>query len=256
MAARTLIVDGYDLGEIGYVADNAFRDTFGSPQRKYETQAVHSRIGEQLASQKPSYSVRQMIVNGAILADDLATLNTNIDALKYRLYAPSVGVRLSHDETREYVARCDQVTIDRIEPALIQRGAKVAVRFTILDPRMRAIADTVQAFTTGTAIALGTAESKGVIRLTGGTNPTVVLKDYAATEIGRMEFTWAGTWLDVDLDEQTIIDNAAANQASTLTVGNFFALDPRDGDYLQSQWPTLDVTGGGTAQITYRKMYW
>jgi hypothetical protein len=256
MTARTLIVDTYDLNEIGYVANDDFRDAFSAPTRDWQTDKAHSRIGESIVAPSAEYSKRTLIVNGAIVRDTRTELDASIDELKYRLYKPEVGVRFSNDETREYVARCDQISIDPYSPALVQRAAQVSIRFVVLDPRMRAVSDTVQAFSTATAIALGTSPSRGVIRLTGGTNPIVIYRNYAATEIARMEFTWSGTYIDVDLDNLTIIDNASANQAATLTAGNFFALDPQDGDYVQSQWPTLEVSGGGSAQITYRKMYW
>jgi hypothetical protein len=251
-----MIVDGYDLGLIGYAANNDFRDAFGAPQRDWISEYTHGRLKETLLTPDPVYKKRIMIVNGAIVADDRATLDGYIDELKYRLYDGELGIRFSNDETREYMAYCDQITVTPYQPALIQRAAKVALRFAVVDPRMRAIADSVVGFTTATAMPMGTAKTLGVLRLTGGTNPIVIYKNYAGTEVARMEFTWAGTWIDVDLDNQTIIDDLSANQAATLTGGNFFYLDPRDGDYLLTQWPTLEVSGGGSGQTTYRKMYW
>jgi len=257
MAPRTLIVDEFDLGEIGFIGNDEIRDTFGAPQREWNSSNIHGRVRSILVAPRPKYKERTAIVNGTVLADDRITLDAALDELKYRLYKPEIGIRFSHDETREYIARCDQISVDYLTPALVQRAAEVGMRFIVLDPRMRAISDTVVGFTTATAIPLGTALTRGVIRITGGTNPIVVYKNYAGTEIARMEFTWSGTWIDVDLYEQTIVDNAAANQATALTGGDFFDTDPVDGDFTASQWPTLEIASGGSSgSYTYRKMYW
>ena len=256
MAARALIVDGFDMSTIGLIVDNKLDGFEDGPDLTWPSQQIPQRIDSIVTSSSPTYRDRTITVRGTVLGATRAEMQTTLDMIKWRLSPDEVLVRFAHDETREYRARAKRTAVTPIAPALTQRGFSVNIQFVCNDPRKYAISDTVTAFTTATAMALGTAPSHPVLRLTGGTNPIVIYKDSSAVEQGRMEFTWAGTWIDVDMLNRTIIDNASANQATTLTTGDFFTLDPRDSDYVTPAWPTLEVSGGGSGQATYRKNYW
>ena len=143
-----------------------------------------------------------------------------------------------------------------IQPELTQKAYDVALRFLVSDPRYYATSDTIVNFTTATDMPLGTALVDPVVRLTGGTDPVLIYKNSSAVEVARMEFTWSGTWIDIDMDAKTILDNTGTSQIAALDTGEFFSLDPNDGDYPTSDWPTLEVSGGGSGTATYRKAYW
>ena len=255
MSIRALIVDGFDMSTIGLVVDNGLKGFEDGGGLKWKNVRIPHRMDAIVTSSSPEYRDRQITVPATVLGETRAEMDAFLDEIKYRLSPDEVLVRFAHDETREFRVRVDQATVTTIAPALIQRGTKIAIRMVCFDPRKYAISDTVQAFSGATSMVLGTAPSHPVLRLTGGTNPIVIYKDSSAVEQARMEFTWSGTWIDVDMLNKTIIDNAGANQASALTGGDFFMLDPRDGDYPTPTWPTLQVSSS-SGQATYRKNYW
>ena len=254
MAARTLIVDGTDLGTIGFIGDK-FPNPFDAPDRVYRQETAHARVGTVVSTATPTIRGRTFKVSGHVLADTAANADAYLHELKYRLYAPSVLVRFSRDETVEYRARCVSIASKPVKPEMVQRAFEVTIEFLLTDPRTYAIADSVVGFSTATDMPLGTAPTDPVIRLSSGTNPILIYKDSSAVEIARMGFTWSGTYIDIDMDRKTVIDNASANQIATLTTGEFFSLDPYDGDYPTADWPTLEVNSG-TGTATYRKAYW
>jgi len=254
MPARTLVVDGYDLSLIGFIGES-FPSAFDTGVRNYKEQQAHGRIGRVIVTAEPDVNVKNFIVSGHLLGDTRALADAQLHELKYRLYKDTVNIRFANDETIEHRARCTVVQATALTPQITQRAYNVSLRFLLTDPRTYAIADSVVGFTTATAMPMGTARTEPVIRLTGGTDPVLIYKDSSAVEVARMELTWSGTWIDIDMDRKTIIDNAAANQIAALTTGEFFALDPYDGDYPTLAWPTLEVSSS-TGQATYRKAYW
>ena len=62
-------------------------------------------------------------------------------------------------------------------------------------------------------------------------------------------------YLEIDLDRQTVVEYAsgvAGNAISWLASGNFFALDPMDGDVLNASYPKLKVSAtSGTPTATW-----
>lgn len=254
MSARTLIVDGTDFQTIGFIGDR-FPAAFDAAGRNFQEAQAHGRIGRVLTTVKPDVSSRSFTINGHIVASDAATADSNLHEIKYRLYNDSVLLRFSRDETLEYRARCVAIRASPLQPEMTQRAYDCSLQFLLIDPRTYAVSDSVVAFTTATDMPLGTAPTEPIIRLSGGTNPILIYRDSTGTEVARMEFTWSGTYIDIDMDRKTVIDNAAANQVSTLTTGEFFSLDPYDGDYPTSDWPTLEVNSG-SGSATYRKAYW
>jgi len=254
MPIRTLIVDGYDVSLIGFIGES-FRSPFDTGVRTYKQAEAHARIGKVVTSVQPAVNPKNFTMTGHLLGETRAEADSRLNELKHRLYKDTITVRFSNDETVEYRARCVSVKAVAITPEMIQRAYQISIQLLLVDPRNYAIADSVVGFGSATAMPMGTAPTEPVIRLSGGTNPVMIYKDSSAVEIARMEFTWAGTWIDIDMDRKTIIDNAAANQIAALTTGEFFSLDPYDGDYQTSAWPTLEVTSS-TGQATYRKAYW
>jgi phage-related protein len=255
MSARVLIVDGFDMSTIGMIVSDDIRGFEDGPILQWPNVRIPHRIDALVTSSSPNYRDRVITVPATVLGSTRSEMQDFLDEIKWRLSPDQVLVRFAHDETREYRGRVDQGTVKTIPPAIIQRGLKFTIRIVCFDPRKYAISDTVQAFSGATSMALGTAPSHPVLRLSGGSNPIVIYKDSSAVEQGRMEFSWSGTWIDVNMLDKTIIDNTGANQADALTVGDFFVLDPRDGDYPTPSWPTLQVSSS-SGQATYRKNYW
>jgi hypothetical protein len=60
--------------------------------------------------------------------------------------------------------------------------------------------------------------------------------------------------ITVDMKNKTILNSASASMLSNMTSGNFFSLDPNDGDWLTATWPTL-ATSAGSGTATYNKAY-
>ena len=107
--------------------------------------------------------------------------------------------------------------------------------------------------------------SGGVVRIAAPAwsadvvDPTLTYRNAAGVAVESLALTGtlvAGTdYLEIDLDRQTIVhvsSGVPANAIGWLTSGQFFALDPMDGDVLAASYPQLEVTAAsGTPSATW-----
>jgi phage-related protein len=150
----------------------------------------------------------------------------------------------------------------------------VELDFLLFDPLAYKTTSESVSFTTATAIPLGTATSKGnisvpsKIRITGAASfPILTYKNSAGATIAEMSFTGysplASDFIEIDLARGLVtksVSGQVSNAMNALAPGwNFPALDPADGVYLTSSWPTLEITSVlgpvGTGLATYTKAY-
>jgi hypothetical protein len=131
--------------------------------------------------------------------------------------------------------------------------------FLCPDPTWRDMITQVIGFnTTPVMIPLGTAPSGGVIRIAAPawsanvTNPVLSYLNVAKATVESMTFTTtlvAGEdYIEIDLDRSTLTlsDNGVSgNGASLLSDGDFFVLDPMDGDPMNSGFPYLMLAASG-----------
>jgi len=127
-----------------------------------------------------------------------------------------------------------------------------------VEPTTRAVA----AVSTRYTVPLGTAPSSPIIRIMGSaTNPVLTYRDAGGASVRSITFTATLTsseYLDIDMRRgrvQRVTSGAAANGLSLITGGDFpWGLDPQDGDYGTSAWPTVEVSAG-TAEILWWRQW-
>lgn len=113
--------------------------------------------------------------------------------------------------------------------------------------------------TSRTPVPLGTLPSGGLLLLYG-TDQTVTYRGASGEPLATMGFTFtpSNSHLEIDLTRQMVTevedDGTRTNAADALTSGDFFALDPGDGDYVAGSWPTLELSSG-TGALIYRRSY-
>lgn len=250
---------------------------YDAPARDYAVQRLSGRLGAVLSSE-PTASERQITITGRLTPTALtrAALDTAMDRFKSLMLRGLVTITVDDDVSTP--RRIDGVCPRCVVTPLFHHVTTPVARFsaTILcpDPTWYELQGSILSFsTTATPVPLGNAPSGGIIRIAAPkwsaasvTTPTLTYYSSGGASVKTLAFTGVTLvaeqdFLEVDLDRQTVVlsdagvrSNAIANIAS----GDFFSLDPADGDYSQSAYPQLKVTAGaGTpvATLTYRKRW-
>jgi hypothetical protein len=261
MSQTTVYVDGYDLFGIGFVADTV-RGHRSMTSRRKPTAQVPGRIGPILISNTALYEPRRLEFSGVVEAVSFTEMQTRLDELKYRLSGTHT-VAVADDTTRVFVSvRFEEIPAVPMRPDLFQKWTQVSLVGISDDPRAYSTGTFAVAFgSTDTDIPMGTAPMGGTVRISGAAvNPALICKSSTGLEIGRVTLaTTIGStgFIDVHLENWTFIDETGANASEFLnsTATTLFLLDPQDGSYLNSSWPTLQVTAGSGVH-TARKAYW
>src|SRR5690606_32707 len=128
-----------------------------------------------------------------------------------------------------------------------------------------AVGQLISFTSTPSQIPLGTAPSGGIVRIAAPSwsanvvDPVLAYLNAAGVTLQTLSFSGtltAGTeYLEIDLDRCTVTEVSSgtrANAISWLSSGDFFGLDPMDGDVLNSSYPQLKVTAtSGTPAGTW-----
>lgn len=263
--AITISVDGTDLSGLGLAVAEDISGWRSRPVSDWPTAQVPGRWGETLLSSAPRIGPRVLEVPCILTASSASNLQSNLNDINWHLDAGRVGemlVKLSTDTALEFRARAADVDDSLVNAAVATTAAELTISFFCPDPRIYTNAASVVSFNSATAMPQGTAPTEPVIRVEGAalgsSDPTVIYKDTSGTEQARLEFTHTFAddteHIDVDMATGEITDEGGNNVASSLTGGSFFRLDPQDGDFPNSSWPTLEVdTGSG--QATYERAF-
>jgi phage-related protein len=239
----------------------------------YQTAAVVQRAGVLLGTTRPTIEPRQLRLQGFITGSSLSDAVSKLDNLKAAITSRPCSIRTAWDDTRQYWG---VLTAAPAAPnsAYWQTYLAVELDFLLFDPLAYKTTSESVSFTTATAIPLGTATSKGnisvpsKIRITGAASfPILTYKNSAGATIAEMSFTGysplASDFIEIDLARGLVtksVSGQVSNAMNALAPGwNFPALDPADGVYLTSTWPTLEITSVlgpvGTGLATYTKAY-
>lgn len=247
---------------------------FAAPSRAYATVQVPGRHGVVLSGDPESAS-RTLVIGGSIVPSGwtVAALRTAADQLKALASRALIKVILDDDVTspRQIDAVCESCDITPLVHPLVTLGARFRLIARCPDPTWADVMGQIIAFgTAASAVPLGTAPSGGIVRITafGATDvvdPTLSYLSAGGVLLQSMAFSGtltAGTeYLEIDLDRATVrkvSSGTATNAISWLTSGEFFGLDPHDGDPLNGSHPQLQVTassGTPTATATYTKRW-
>ncbi len=212
---------------------------------------------------------REISLQGAVVADTMANLATQLDGLKRWLQQPTLQVTTRFDTTRFFEARSAGVVCSHIARPLLVPVQQVTITLRCADPCARDATATTLAISTNTACALGGAISRPVITVTGvHSNLLLTLKNATGTTLETMGFTLAlagaGDTLVIDCDRHTVrktVSSVASNAIDAITSGSFptfLALDPNDGVQLTPSWPSLSASfasGTPTVSASYRKRW-
>lgn len=258
--AATLTVDNLDLSTLGvWVVDApAWRD---AARRSLSVVPLPGRSGGYYGT-TPTLEGRDHRFVTHFRAATLAALETGSNLLRDRLLAGVVTLRLDDGVNAAKMIRGVCVDPPTFTPygthpmqALVHE-----IAFTVRcqdahwsDVRFSSVAAT--AANVRVPVPLGTAASPYLLRVHGATsNPfSIILARPNGAELQRMTFALALTssqWLDVDafayrverVDASGVRTNAAG--PSVWTAGEWLRLDPFDGAFALSSFPTIRTTSG------------
>lgn len=260
MPKPSVYVDGASVADV-FVVDNVtgHRD---APRTTRPTRDVPGRVGPVLLSQVPAYGPRTLRLEGHVLGDTLTAMWAAWHELTSRLAGGQHEVTVVDNTARVYRAYLGQAQGIPLRPALWAPKTRLTVELTCYDPRAYSTGNSTLGFgSTDTPVPLGTAPSGGVVRISGAASaPSLVYKSSTGAELARITLnTTLGStsWVDIDLDAYTLVDENSSSVAAAWasSVSRWLVLDPADGDYNSTAWPTLQVTAGSGA-LTYSKAWW
>lgn len=248
-----------DLSTLGVYVENV-GDWFGAPRRTYPTQPIPGRQGAVIAGD-PTTETRTLTVSCMIQpsALTLAARRTAEDQLKALAYRALI--KIVNDDgvnaPRAIDGLCIGCTVTPRRHPTVNLVSDAQLTVLCPDPTWYDVTGQIIGFSSiAAAVPLGTAPSGGVIRLAiphwsaDVTDPTITYLSAGGVTRGSLAFTaltlGAGTdYLEVDLDRATCTrytSGSAINVLDKLSSGDFFALDPMDGDVLNASYPQLKVT--------------
>lgn len=246
------------LDSIGiWVEDIAAR--YHGVQRAFPTLALPGRQGVVLAAE-PETSARLLTISGTIdpAARTLTARTTAEDQLKALAYRALIKVIADDDETapRQIDGVCEDLRITPVVHPMVTQLSRFTMTVRCPDPTWYDVVGQMIGFTSvPSPIPLGTAPSGGLVRIAAPawsanvTNPVLTYRNAAGVTLQTLTFSTtlvAGTdYLEIDLDRQTVIEVQAGvvrNAIGDLSAGEFFVLDPMDGDPLAASYPSLAAT--------------
>ena len=244
-------------------------DLLSMGAHSYQTAAVVQRPGVLLGTARPTIEPRQLRLQGFITGTSLSDAVAKLDLLKAAINTGPCRISTAWDTTRQYWGVLVNAPAGP-NSAYWQTYLAVELDFLLFDPLSYKTTEETVAFTgSPVAIPLGTGPSRGnravsaVIRISGpATTPILQYKNSDGVVVSEMRFTGysplANDYIDIDIARGLVtktISGTRSNAMGDLAPGwNFPALDPQDGSFELSAWPTLQVNSG-SGSITYTKAY-
>lgn len=225
--------------------------------RNYPTLAIQGRQGAVFAAD-PTVAPRQLRIECTVNTASIAARWTAERKLKGLVSRGLVSITVDDDVNAPLV-----IEGVNVEAPITPRGhpldamvSDATLMFLCPDPTWRDVLGSTVGFNaTPVMVPLGNAPSGGIIRIAAPawsanvTNPVLSYLNVAKATVQSMTFTTtlvAGEdYLEIDLDRSTVTlsDNGVQSSGATLlTAGDFFVLDPMDGDVVNSGYPYLSVT--------------
>lgn len=248
-----LKINGVNASTYGFYLSE-LRGQWDGPTRRVEELVIPGREGTTPESDEDILEPLDFVAVGVIRGDDAEDMEDKLDDLKFALLAATLTIIGGNRETRERTGKWNRAPI---RPFVEMNAATIEIGIRCHNPLAF---ETTPTTVTGSAdedkaCELGTYKVRPVITLTGATDPTVTYKNSDGDTVETMEIDTGGTpaTVVIDMDEKTITIDGDDSPAA-LTAGDFFALEPRDGDRATSDWPTVR-TSSGSLSIVYRKAW-
>jgi hypothetical protein len=236
--------------------------------RKSPSVAIPGRAGA-LRTGLPVIDNREIVATGNVVAATQAAAGAAIDRIKALCGNGLVEVRFLDDVTRTFLAELGSA---EFTPPPMQFGRNgwtrgVQIHFACLDPRAFDQLGRTIAFAGPTNLLVGTAPVAPVIRILAPTNtvtnPTLTYRDIAGNIRGQLGLTQVLTtsdWIDANLDTKVIsrVLSGVVSGPVPIASGDFFVVDPADGDVVNGIGPTLEVAASGgnpTGLALYRRTW-
>lgn len=260
MSITTLTVNTKDLSTIGLILDVPGGWRHSAPRAHRHIQ-IPKRRGHLKVTASPVWEPRRLVLTGHIQGTSLANLRANHREIVSRLSDGLLTCSFADASTEVFYAYMDEsgVQVEPVGGALESRRQAVTINLLCPDPRIyENSTTTVSATSTASvACALGTAPVEPVIVTDGATTVSIIYKTSTGGAVATCGITSAAgsAPYTFDMKAQTVLSSSGASVIAALTTGtDFFVLDPFDGDWPSSAWPTVQVSAG-TANITYQRAY-
>lgn len=251
---RSLLIDGYDLSEIGFGLTSPMQDWRDGMWRQWEHVRIPGSIASALLNTEPESDVRPILLRGAQEADTVAELRSFLQLLKYRLYKNEITVRFTDDEAVQYRARmAGRVRVTGIKKDLDQNAHIIEIPMECIDPRLYEVAQQAIGVTTDTALPQNSAPVGVEFEVSVGTF-TITYKNSGGTVIKTITITGAASPpIFVNMLNKSIL-NSLGDSVITAMTGDFpWDVDIlNDGDLITSAWPTASCSAG-TCTARYNK---
>lgn len=244
-------------------------DGASAPTREYPSVPIPGRMGV-VFSGDPVHPARTLTIAATVstTANTIAARRLSEDEIKALAYRALVKVTYDDDVNapRAIDGVCTGCAITTRNHPTAATVSDVTLTVVCPDPTWYDVAGQLIGFNaTASAIPLGTAPSGGIVRIAAPSwsanvvDPVLSYLNAAGVTLQTLTMTGtltAGTeYLEIDLDRCTITEYSSgtgANAISWLTSGDFFGLDPMDGNVLNASYPQLKVTAtSGTPSATW-----
>jgi phage-related protein len=241
--------------------------------RDFPTLAIPGRHGVVFAAD-PTVAPRQLRIECTVSTLTAAARQASERQLKALAARGLVQITIDDDVNSPLTIEAvgQSCTVSPKGHPLVAVVSDVSLQFICPDPTWRDVLGVTVGFnTTPVMVPLGTATSGGIVRIAAPSwsanvvDPILYYLNVAKATVQSMTFTVtlvAGEdFIEIDLDRSTITlsDNGVRSDAATLlTAGDFFVLDPMDGDPINAGYPYLMLAssaGTPSGQWTGPKRY-
>ena len=256
-----LKLNGVDVATYGLLVGE-LRGNWAAPSQSYDEVGVPDHEGPVAITLEPTLAAKTFVVVGTIEAPAAADFETYTDTLKYQLRSGTLTIIAGNQESRQRSGVLVDFDAVPFEGELMTH-ATVTLTIRCRDPIAYDTTDTTVsgASAADLACAVGLYKSRPTITVTGPTSPLVLTyKNAAGTTLHTMTLTFPGSptsvVVDMTKDGRTITVDGTRHD-DYLTAGDFFALDPYDGDPLAGSptYPTVRASSGSAVAIVYPKAW-
>lgn len=259
-----LLVDDYDTARLGfYVTDvSGWAD---SPAMHQLKASLPGRLGSIVgSSSEVTAEDRVVTVQGVLKASTVAALVTARQQLRDALQGRMVELAFPDDANILAVGFCDQVVFSGVAPQFLNPYYRVSIRVTCIGPYLVSRYGTSVSHTAGAAASpcpVGTGAVGPYLRVWGGNNPTITVKDSTGATLYQLVATITlatGDFLEIDCHNlevwKTISSVRSAADDVLSAASTFPVLSAKAGDFRVSSWPTIE-TSVGTLLATYNRTW-
>lgn len=241
---------------------------FSAPSADWQNVQIPQRRGVFLTRATPQVGARSLNMQVLLRGTDAADAEDRLQDLKALVYGRPCTIAFSWmvNPARTYVGYCEGVEASFFA-AGITGWLAVSLAFVLPDPyAMESAQQSVTVTPTASAsIMVGTAPTEAVVTVSGAaTNPTVIWRDSAGAELGRIEtaLTLGGSdTLVIDAREggSVVVTRSGTPENGLPYVSNAgysFPVIPLSAvDPVTPVWASVNSSTGASMNVSYRRMY-